>query len=861
MKRYIVTIINCCLTLALWAQHIEVTAPSRVSVGENFRISYKVTTQNVDDFRSGMRSTDEVEIIAGPYTSVMSSYNMVNGHASSSSSITYTYTLYANKAGVFQVPAAHAKVGGKVISSQPTKITVSGNARAQGGTPKMHGEEDDVDGRRNAGTAISPHDLFIKVSANKRKVHEQEPILLTYKVFTRVDLTQLEGKMPDLTGFHTQEVKLPQQKSFHIEQVNGKPYRCVTWSQYVMYPQMTGKLEIPSITFHGIVVQENRAVDPFEAFFNGGSGYIEVKRDIVAPGLTVEVVPLPNRPADFSGGVGKFNISAQLNNTEVKAGDPVTLRVVVGGNGNLKLIKQPVVQFPKDFEQYDAKVTDKTRLTANGLEGNMVYDFLAVPRNQGTYTIPPITLTYYDTSLNAYKTVKTQAFTLNVAKGNGYSGSITNYADEKMQDIRGLHVGDADLHAMDDYFFGSAMYWCCLLLPWAAFFALLIIFRKRAIAHADVVKMKGKKANKIATRRLQKAKKLLLQGQQNAFYDEVLRALWGYVGDKLNMPVEQLSRDNISDNLASHQVDEATIGKFIGALDECEFERYAPGDPSGNMNKTFESAMTAIMEIENVMKKKKRKQGGNDAIKMLLFGLFMMMLPWSASANTTKENADREYKKGNYQQAIKDYQELLKQGVSADVYYNLGNAYFKTDNITQAIIAYERAALLSPGDEDIRYNLQFARSKAIGRRAAEGEMFFQTWYATVVNLTHVDSWAIISLITTVIALILVLLYLFATPIALRKLGFYGAAVLMVLSLCCIHFASQQEKLMSHRTGAIVIAPTVTVKKTPSKTGSDDFIIHEGTKVFITDTSMKGWYGIKLADGREGWMPSQQVERI
>ena len=230
-------------------------------------------------------------------------------------------------------------------------------------------------------------------------------------------------------------------------------------------------------------------------------------------------------------------------------------------------------------------------------------------------------------------------------------------------------------------------------------------------------------------------------------------------------------------------------------------------------------------------------------------------------ANTTKENADREYKKGNYQQAIKDYQELLKQGVSADVYYNLGNAYFKTDNITQAIIAYERAALLSPGDEDIRYNLQFARSKTIDKITPEGEMFFQTWYATVVNLTHVDSWAIISLITTVIALILVLLYLFATPIALRKLGFYGAAVLMVLSLCCIHFAYQQEKLMSHRTGAIVIAPTVTVKKTPSKTGSDDFIIHEGTKVFITDTSMKGWYGIKLADGREGWMPSQQVERI
>lgn len=583
---------------------MTVSAPTQVAAGENFRIAYTINTQDVQDFRSGIHSTDVAEIIAGPYTSSQSSFQMTNGHTTSSSSITYTYTLYAAKNGTFNVPAATATVDGKQIQSKPTKITVTGTARQNNGAPNMH--QDQAPQMRSAGSKISGNDLFIKVSANKRRVHEQEPVLLTYKVYTLVDLTQLNGKMPDLTGFHTQEIPLPQQKSFHVEQVNGKPYRCVTWSQYVMYPQMTGKLEIPSITFKGIVVQQNRAVDPFEAFFNGGSGYVEVKQDIVAPSLTIQVDPLPAKPANFSGGVGRLNISAQIDKTDVKAGDPISLRVVVGGNGNLKLIKQPTVEFPKDFDKYDAKVTDKTKLTANGVEGNMIYDFLAVPRNQGTYTIPPVELVYYDTSANDYRTVKTQPFTITVGKGSGKNSTVADYAQEREKDIRPIKSGESRSRAASADFFGSRGYWVSLLLPLVAFVVLLIVFRKRAIDNADLGKMRGKKANKVATKRLRKASQLMKSGQQDAFYDEVLRALWGYVGDKLNMPVEQLSRENISEKLHAYNVDESTEKLFIEALDECEFERYAPGDSAGNMSKTFDAAMKAIEQIESTMKKRKK---------------------------------------------------------------------------------------------------------------------------------------------------------------------------------------------------------------------------------------------------------------
>ena len=854
MKRYLLVVSLLMITWAVSAQTLTANAPSQVQNGENFRLTYTVNTSNASDFRIG-EIPEALEIITGPYTSEQSNFQMVNGHTSSSSSITYTYILCANKNGSFTIPAARVHANGKTITSNPLKVTVSGKAAGTGNAPKMHDDYDDRPQMRAAGTPISGSDLFIKVSANKQRVHEQEPILLTYKVYTLVDLTQLEGKMPDLTGFHSQEVKMLQQKSVHIESVNGRNYRCVTWSQYVMYPQMTGDLEIPSITFNGTVIQQNRNVDPFEAFLNGGSGYVEVKRSIKAPGLKIHVDPLPKRPDNFSGGVGKFNISGQLNKTEVKANDPITVRVVVGGIGNLKLIKQPVVNFPKDFDKYDPKVTDKTKLTANGVEGNMIYDFLAVPRNQGKYTIPPVEFTYYDVAANAYKTIKTQAFELEVEKGDGNGGTAVDFTDEKNQDIHAIKTGKVVRKDAASLFFGSASYWVVLALLLAAFIALMIIFRRRAIENADIVKMRGKKANKVANKRLRAAHKLMVAGKQGEFYDEVLRALWGYMGDKLNIPVSELSHDNIADKLAEHHVDEQTVNTFIEALDECEFERYAPGDAAGNMNKTYESAATAIEKIEEVMKKKNTRTRGTLVLLTLLF-----LFPTTIQA-VTKQDADAEYSKGNYQQAIKDYEELLKAGESAEIYYNLGNAYYRTENITRAVLSYERALLLNPADDDIRFNLQMARSKTIDKITPESEMFFFTWYRSLVNLMTIDGWAHLAIASIILTLILALVYLFAGHLTLRKIGFYGGVLFLIIFLLSNLFAFQQKQMLMKRNGAIVTAPSVTIKKTPVANSADQGVIHEGTRVDIIDDTMRDWKEIHLADGREGWIPATQIEKI
>jgi tetratricopeptide (TPR) repeat protein len=865
MKRIVFFFYMTIAAVAAYAQTLTGSAPSHVSVGEQFRLTYTVNTQNVSDFRAG-NIPDEFEVLIGPNRSMQSSYQMINGHTSSSSSITYTYIVVATKNGSFTIPAAHVVVGGKSIASNTLKITVSGTPQNQsnGGSGRRQRDDEGAE-LRDAGSRISGSDLFIKVSANKRRVYEQEPILLTYKVYTLVSLTQLEGKMPDLKGFHTQEVELPQQKSFKVETVNGRPYRTVTWSQYVMFPQITGKLQIPSLTFNGIVVQQNRNIDPFEAFFNGGSGYIEVKKQIQAPGIEIQVDPLPQRPSNFSGAVGRFNISAQVDKTDVKANDPVSLRVIVSGTGNLKLIKQPEVLFPKDFDKYDAKITDKTKLTANGLEGSMIYDILAVPRHQGKYEIPPIEFTYFNTATKKYETVKSEGFTLNVAKGSG-SSSVNDFTGQEdlqllNKDIRHIKTGDTRQHSLDDFFFGSTGYVVSIILLALVFVSLFVIFRQRAIENANITKRRAGKANKVATKRLKKASRLMEENKPGEFYDEVLRALCGYVGDKLNIPVEQLSHDNISMRLSERNVDENTITQFIGALDECEFERYAPGDPKGNMNKVYEKAMTAIEKIEDTMKKKGKKSAQTMRMILLIsISLASCLIPLSSHA-LTKAEADSSYVRGEYQQAIKEYESLLKNGASADLYYNLGNAYYRTENITKAVLNYERALLLSPSDRDIRFNLQMARSKTIDKITPEQEMFFITWYRSLVNLASVDGWARTALWALALAIVLALLYLFSDRIWLRKVGFFGALFLIAIFVFSNIFAHQQKELLVNRKGAIVTASSVTVKSTPDKKGTDLFILHEGTKVTITDSSMREWKGVRLADGKEGWIETKQIELI
>ncbi len=848
------------MVMGLAAQTLTANAPQQVAPGQQFRLTYTVNSHDVSGFHIGQIPADAFEVLMGPSTSRQSSFSMVNGKTSQTSTITYTYILSALKNGTFTIPPATIMVEGNQVTSNTVKIQVTGQPQQQGSSQQgsTHQGNQPRTETRPSGTPISGSDLFIRVSASKKRVVEQEPVLLTYKVYTLVSLTQLEGKMPDLKGFHTQEVPLPQEKSFKVEEFNGRQYKTVTWSQYVMFPQITGKLQIPSITFNGIVMQQNRYVDPFEAFFNGGSGYTEVKKAITAPGVEIQVDPLPDRPAGFSGGVGRLNVKAEIDKTEVKANDPITLKVTVSGIGNLQLLKQPDVKFPKDFDVYDPKTTDKTRLTANGVEGSVVYEFLAVPRHQGKFEIPALEYIYFDTQERAYKTLTTDAFQLDVAKGEGGESSIQDFTRQEdvqmlAKDIRHIKLGNVRQQADGEHFFASSLYWGLMALLVLVFITLFVVFRQRAISNADVVKTRAGKANKVAVKRLKKAARLMHDNKPDEFYDEALRALWGYVGDKLNINVEQLSRENIAERLKDRQVDEETVGQFIEAIDECEFERYAPGDPKGNMEKVYDKAITAIEKIEGGMKRTSKKK--TTVVTLLL------LLGAAAASAATKAEANSAYVDGRYQQAAEVYEQLLSEGVSPELYYNLGNCYYRMEEMPQAILAYERALRLAPGDADIRFNLQMARSKTVDKIVPESEMFFVTWYRSVVNMTSADGWGRTALVALALAIVLLLIYLFTNPLWLRKLGFFGGLAMLVLLLVSNIFAWQQMRQAENRSGAIIFESAVPVKSTPTNNGTDLFILHEGTRVDIIDQTMNDWREIRVPDGKQGWVETKQIEVI
>jgi hypothetical protein len=293
----------------------------------------------------------------------------------------------------------------------------------------------------------------------------------------------------------------------------------------------------------------------------------------------------------------------------LKTNDAVTVKLVISGAGNMKLISTPEVAFPQDFEIYDPKVENKFTLTREGLSGNKVIEYLAIPRHAGEFVIPPVEFSFFNIKTQQYQTLKTEPYTLKVAKGEGNADQVvanfTNKEDLKVlgKDIRYIKTGDTDLKPKDDYFYGTVTYWAWYLVPLLLFVSFMVIYRKQAQENANVAKVRTKKANKVATKRMKYAGKLLAENKKDAFYDEVLKALWGYISDKLNIPVSQLSKDNIEDELIKYGVEEELIKQFIMTLNECEFARYAPGNQTDATDKLYASAVDVISKMENSIKR------------------------------------------------------------------------------------------------------------------------------------------------------------------------------------------------------------------------------------------------------------------
>lgn len=420
MKRTLaLTIGLCSLVFDIAAQTLTGTAPQKVAMGAQFRVQYSVNTHDATDFQLGQLPYG-IELLMGPKTSTSTSITYQNGQNSRTETTTFSFVLKATSKGQFTIPAASVKVKGNTFTSNTLRITVNDTAPDEPNTPAGstgNGNPDQQTGK--AAHFVSGDELFIKATANKRRVMEQEPILLTYKVYTQQNLSQLSGKMPELSDFVAEELPLPQQKKFETEQLDGKNYRTVTWSQYVLFPQTAGRHTIPSCTYEGIVTKRKPNVDPFDAFFNGGTTLEEAKRQIVAPSVEVEVEPLPQKPEDFSGGVGTFAFTARMDRSEGVVGDTALMTATVSGVGNLKFIDQPLIHLPKGMTLLDVERDNHFRLTTKGVKGEVTFRYTIVLNRSGRHTISPASLTYFDTETRDYKTLLTDRFTLTVSNADG----------------------------------------------------------------------------------------------------------------------------------------------------------------------------------------------------------------------------------------------------------------------------------------------------------------------------------------------------------------------------------------------------------------------------------------------------------
>lgn len=572
------------------------SAPEAVAVGDQFRLSYTVTTQKVRDFRAP--SIKGFDVLMGPSRSTQ--VTQVNNDVSAS--ITFTYILMAKEEGEFTIPGAVIVADGNEMISNSVKVKVLPADQQQANQGSSNGQR--------ANGSIANNDLFITATANKVNVYEQEALLLTYKIYTAVNLRGFDNvKLPDFKGFHSQEVELPNDRRWGLEHYKGRNYQTTVYRQFVLFPQQSGNLTIEQARFDASIAVEKQVSDPFEAFFNGG-GMIEVKKTLMTPKLTIKVSELPaGKPENFSGGVGEFTISSSINTTELKANEAVTIKLVVSGTGNLKLVSAPEVKFPEDFEIYDPKVENNFRLTTAGQSGNQVIEYLAIPRNAGTYKIPAVTFSYFDIKSQSYKTLTTEEYTLNVSKGTGSSSqTVSNYTNKEElkvlnQDIRFIKQNAVSLKPHGEFFFGTTAYWLYYLIPMLLFVAVFVIYRKQISENSNIAKVRTKKANKIAVKRMKEAGNLLKANKKEAFYDEVLKALWGYVSDKLNIPLSQLSKDNVEEALIEKNVDNELIKTFIKALNDCEFARFAPGDPAQAMDNLYQDAINVISKMENSIKK------------------------------------------------------------------------------------------------------------------------------------------------------------------------------------------------------------------------------------------------------------------
>ena len=851
---------------------IAVEAPNIVGSDEQFNVTFIIEGEDRPS-NFNWNPGDDFTLVWGPQRGESTSIRVINGKRSKSSQFTYTYILAPKKTGKFELPAATAKMKGETITSVQAAVEVlasDSSASAQSGASSGNTQQ-----TKPSGT-ISSKDLFLKFTVSRTSAVVGQPLTAELKLYQNVDIAGFEGaKFPAFNGFWSQETAAPNNINFQREEVDGRLYNSALLRRYVLIPQQVGNLVIDPAELVCLVNvrRPSHGNSIFDSFFDDNT--MTVRKRVTTPAVHVHVNPLPSgAPATFGGGVGSFRISASLSKDQLKMHEATSLTVTVSGRGNVSLLEAPKVNFPADMDVYDTKTTENTDKTTGGTSGSKVFEYPFIPRSHGEFTIAPIEYSYYDVNAGKYETISTGPITFNVEKGDvaetQASTSQLVMPDRKSvknlgEDIRFIRTRQPSYKFRTVFFVDSLWYWVTAALILLAAGLLWYLMKGMEARRADVVGNKNRKATKMALGRLKMAAGYLQKNLYSAFYEELHKALLGFASDKMNIGAEDLSKENIAAMLKEAGVAEDLSAQFVALLDACEFARYSPDGGNEAMNTHYNEAVKVISSIDSVMKTHKKN---TSAAKAMILIMSMLMIPGLTHAENTAyldslwSKGVQAYTDGRWSECTESLKALESVGVvSPELYYNLGNAYFKSGDYPHAILYYERTLKISPSFEDARINLDFANSLIRDKIDAVPEFVLKSWARKVCYLMPSDFWALISIVLFAAALALFLVFRLGASRGLRRTGFYCSIVALILSASSFGMAQWQRNSYLKADGAIVMKPVASVKSSPSRDSSKDlFVLHEGTKVTVLDT-VGEWKNISLSDGRQGWIEESDMEMI
>ena len=588
---------------SLFAQEVifKASAPKGVVKNEQFRLTYTLNKEGKDiRLPSGM---DGFDILFGPSVSSSYSTQIINGKSTSQSSFSYTYILIAPEEGSFTIAPASITVNGSNYKSNSIKIDV---------LPPDKEVEKSQSGQSSSSsstsTEIKKTDAFIRAIVSKNRIYEQEGFMVTFKLYTTfnvVDFGRIE--FPEFEGFLVEELDIPSNQQLQLEHYDGRNYYTADLRKTLLFPQRSGKMTIPSGRLEMVFsVPSGKKVS---SFFGMQEVNVDVKKPMITNPVTINVNALPSgKPSSFKGAVGSFTFTPTISTHEIRANEPITVTLKISGTGNQKLIQNPEVEFPTNFELYDPTIVNDLTAGPNGLSGTRTVEYLVIPRYEGDYSIPAIEFSYFDINSRSYKTVKSPTYSLTVLKGDPSKATASSYVNQQQvkveQDIRYIKTEKPMFLNTDRFFVGSWEYWMWYLIPFILLCLFFIFYRKQMKLNSNIALMRNKRASKVAKRRLKKAEVYLKKKDKENFYNEVLRSLWGYFSDKLSIPGADLTKRNIGAELSDYGVDEALIDKFMKILETCEFARYAPVESSAAMDEIYEETSDAIGKMETILKSK-----------------------------------------------------------------------------------------------------------------------------------------------------------------------------------------------------------------------------------------------------------------